>query len=884
MSIVEQYTRIQTNIANAYSSCEAKGAILPKIQNSDNLASVIDSIENGGSGGSGATIEVLNKTGAVINPGDKVWLSENTQEAGKGNTVGSSFHNRDYPHKTGVLSRSGNFMVFSNTSYSISADTVTKIGSFTCDVGNIKYGPNQSIFSTYNSQTSYRIDEGNQYTLSAGIYIGEGFSSDGNKIYRFNVEDGTILEERDPFYVSNKSFQIMLNDTIIYDLKRWEKGVYNDSSWDRTSLSVTNGEIIYPLNATSDGKYIIGSSKENSFINANYLYTYLRIIEIIDDTHVKVLTQAEMPADLQTYYSAPCYIAFNPYTGILTVCEKDSQNYAVVRYENGEWLKIPMTFGLSGNNYFYGGMTISDDLSRISYVDASKGSTYIYQRIKNLTSTEGYSAIPYKPYTVNENTITATALAESQPNELAQVQIGSVTNEDLTVTENGTYTPSATYTGFGSVTVNIGGSGSGGVTVTAINKTGKAITTGDKVWINENAQTADTSFNISSGSYVDLGFITRTGNNFYNRNSTGFYSVTSSGLTEVQSFGINPYARLLKYMANGTTFLATDNTKSDSFRVDENAQVMLPDLYYPICDDLFIVNTRNWYLYKLNLDTFEEVKGWYFENNALTSENIFIIGNKLYTNYKMYELPEGGGTIPSGTTGTAVSGLSSQRYMGVTSDGKYLLTCYSNSLTTGGDLAIHEVVNDTTFRFVQASELPPEFEPFYNGTSEPVCIFNPYTGVLTCVIPQTQQYLVAKYENGSWNVLPITINHEGNDLQNLTVADDLSRVCYLSGSNSSYKYTIANLETTSGYAAVPYKGYNINEDTITGYAGNDALPDEEITVGIASVPGSTPSVTGGSDTFEAQLILDNVVNSGILKTEEEAVNETVAVLKDILGE
>ena len=41
---------------------------------------------------------------------------------------------------------------------------------------------------------------------------------------------------------------------------------------------------------------------------------------------------------------------------------------------------------------------------------------------------------------------------------------------------------------------------------------------------------------------------------------------------------------------------------------------------------------------------------------------------------------------------------------------------------------------------------------------------------------------------------------------------------------------------------------------------------------------------GGSDTFEAQLILDNVVNSGTLKTEEEVVNETVAVLKDILGE
>lgn len=46
MSVADQITRIQTNIANAYSSCEAKGANLPEIQNSDNLASVIDSIEN----------------------------------------------------------------------------------------------------------------------------------------------------------------------------------------------------------------------------------------------------------------------------------------------------------------------------------------------------------------------------------------------------------------------------------------------------------------------------------------------------------------------------------------------------------------------------------------------------------------------------------------------------------------------------------------------------------------------------------------------------------------------------------------------------------------------------------------------------------------------
>jgi hypothetical protein len=74
MSIVEQITRIQTNIANAYSSCEAKGATLPKIQNSDNLASVIDSITVG-SGSGGATVAAINKTGKAITTGDKVWIN-----------------------------------------------------------------------------------------------------------------------------------------------------------------------------------------------------------------------------------------------------------------------------------------------------------------------------------------------------------------------------------------------------------------------------------------------------------------------------------------------------------------------------------------------------------------------------------------------------------------------------------------------------------------------------------------------------------------------------------------------------------------------------------------------------------------------------------------
>ena len=48
MSIASEIQRINTNIANAYTQANAKGATLPQSQNSANLASTIESISSGG--------------------------------------------------------------------------------------------------------------------------------------------------------------------------------------------------------------------------------------------------------------------------------------------------------------------------------------------------------------------------------------------------------------------------------------------------------------------------------------------------------------------------------------------------------------------------------------------------------------------------------------------------------------------------------------------------------------------------------------------------------------------------------------------------------------------------------------------------------------------
>ncbi len=58
MTIASEITRINTNIANAYTAAEAKGATIPSTQNSANLATCINSI----SGGSSPTISSLSVT------------------------------------------------------------------------------------------------------------------------------------------------------------------------------------------------------------------------------------------------------------------------------------------------------------------------------------------------------------------------------------------------------------------------------------------------------------------------------------------------------------------------------------------------------------------------------------------------------------------------------------------------------------------------------------------------------------------------------------------------------------------------------------------------------------------------------------------------------
>ena len=51
MTIQSEIQRIKDNIADAYDSCDSKGATMPESLTSDNLADCIDSITGGGASG-----------------------------------------------------------------------------------------------------------------------------------------------------------------------------------------------------------------------------------------------------------------------------------------------------------------------------------------------------------------------------------------------------------------------------------------------------------------------------------------------------------------------------------------------------------------------------------------------------------------------------------------------------------------------------------------------------------------------------------------------------------------------------------------------------------------------------------------------------------------
>lgn len=381
------------------------------------------------SSGSGKIISATNKTNSAINKSDKVWINHNSY------LPGSSYiaFNQSLGYGlNGILSPSGNFAWISSGLYNISSTSATRIGDFLAYGQNMKYMANDSIF-----KNSSRIDEIKQYSLDP---INDGYRPINenyfynsnvaeNKIYNINIDSGDIeniytcentlsniaswVKVKDFFYkLGNRSStkKYLLNEdtsTLIESDFEWVGGLSQG--------------IAYTLGVTQDAKYIIAGTYTGTQIGTN-----LRIIEYIKENQLRILSANEMPEDLQRFYSnRVANITFNPYTGILALCTSNTQDYVIMQYKEGQWIKLSIDLNLPQEAYFFGYITLSKDLSRALYTYGTSSSNYWFQNIVNLSSFEGNIAVPYQTYNINKDTLTGYALENCEPNAIFSASVAS---------------------------------------------------------------------------------------------------------------------------------------------------------------------------------------------------------------------------------------------------------------------------------------------------------------------------------------------------------------------------------------------------------------------------------------------------------------------------
>lgn len=381
------------------------------------------------SAGGGATITAVNTTGAAISQGDKVWINNGSQVAGSQLAVNQEAAG-GIPGP--VIDPSGTFGWSANVKYSLTADTITKIGeTIGSGAGKVVYGAGNSMF-LHGDTGAQRCDSINQYSLgyfsnliTNGSYmlIGNGTGT----LKKIDLNTGEVLKTYSKT-ASNSGWYASFGN-IVYNIgvggstaKKW---TIDDEtlSVTETSIPFDNGPAMYPIGVTADGKYIIcGRSTQLTFSTTSFV----RIVERISEDHLKSLPENEIPADLQPYFGAKKgFISFNPNNGILAVVVSPF-DYVVMQYKNGSWHKLNIDLGYPENaTEVTCGVSFSNDMNRcsIGYTTASTGKTQA--RFVNLTTVTGFVASAYKPYNISAETVTGFAKSAASVDDSFEASVAS---------------------------------------------------------------------------------------------------------------------------------------------------------------------------------------------------------------------------------------------------------------------------------------------------------------------------------------------------------------------------------------------------------------------------------------------------------------------------
>ena len=384
-------------------------------------------VSSGGSGGGGATVQAVNKTGSAITSGEKVWLNDGGQVQGSSYQMsGSSGTSTYYVLRNNVIDPTGQYGSKSSSIYSLTGTEATQIStSFSGSYGGFNYyfydGENEalllsSVFSPADTQPSYyNLNNNNTYGLVSMVVI-PGYKSNycmpnSSTIKTFDYTTGNLS---DAYTLTTPNTDYRRGSLVYLDVYKTLYSLYGSSSgkyWEITDDGLVEGTWknpgwFSPVGCTQDCQYIICKS----YFSGDASYN-LRLLKVNSQFDIVTLTQTEMPADLQDYYGANCSITFNAKTQILTCTKTNSSDYVVMQYSGGSWTKlnIDLSTELASYPYWRGCLFLSNDLSRASLNVGTVSNGAYYGRIVNLTAQTGYIAQNYATYNVNSDTITGYA-------------------------------------------------------------------------------------------------------------------------------------------------------------------------------------------------------------------------------------------------------------------------------------------------------------------------------------------------------------------------------------------------------------------------------------------------------------------------------------------
>lgn len=409
----------------------------------------------------------------------------------------------------------------------------------------------------------------------------------------------------------------------------------------------------------------------------------------------------------------------------------------------------------------------------------------------------------------------------------------------------------------------------GGDTITAVNKTGSAISEGDKVWIQKQT--------VAAGYYSEPNSASYTANCFSGISNDGNYFSYSNGSTNCSLWYINDlstnsftnvgnnliylggyrcgirYSNLgdtfifTNYTTNTTTSMKTSKLGNNSFQTNYQYNYLGYDVFGN--GNTASSGTKMLELGDLNAGTFTTLTSTQSATGYVGVTGIAISQNDVYNLHDSTHFTLDRANLTYSLASITENNINCEFCIGATSDSKIIIA-----------VNIHPSQPESTnpapckrFQFIKVDnsnnvvtgynidEYLERLKPLTINTEGAYFFsFNPNNDIFT-VSGYSQSsnpvYGFFKYDTTTetWSEIYVDLSSVLSDATYLcgqiTVSEDMTRIgvpVSVSGDSAGYsRLRIVQLQAVSGYKYVPYNYYDITSDVLTGFASENIAVDAE---------------------------------------------------------